>query len=461
MPAIIEWPKGINKFRSTKFPAGTADIFPTIAEIAGLPDSSMQQPQDGQSLLQLMNKEIGPRKKPLIFRSRARMAIIDNDWKIISQPRGDRRKIELFNLAEDPSESNDLFEPHHDQVTRLRKTLVDARTSIDRSVQGKDYPEGKVLPQPPRIFWTEVPAYKKYFKAWKDRPEYREQTKKDKMNNLFKFSAAFPLLFFSLRTEAESRPNIIFLFTDDQSSYSLGCYGNKDVQTPHIDDLSLSGMTFDHHYDTTAICMASRVNAMTGLYEYRHGCNFRPRPVDRETLEDLLSHPPPRGWLSDGFCRQIRLRSSERHGQRTEVFAERGFRQMGRRARSNQLRHRQKPEHESLRREVPPTPRDHTVRSVVTSSRNRPRRASPSVSRSVSRHPTSQTNRILFSTRYMRAKNSPSHSIMDGSTGSTFPFKANRAGNTNDSSAGGTVTNTTRSWQPTIKWYTVWMRPLA
>ncbi|MBT3637680.1 MAG: sulfatase-like hydrolase/transferase, partial [Opitutae bacterium] len=75
------------------------------------------------------------------------------------------------------------------------------------------------------------------------------------------------------------RPNIIFLFTDDQSSYSLGCYGNKDVKTPHIDSLSSSGMTFDHHYDTTAICMASRVNVMTGLYEYRHGCNFDHGPL--------------------------------------------------------------------------------------------------------------------------------------------------------------------------------------
>ena len=100
------------------------------------------------------------------------------------------------------------------------------------------------------------------------------------MKNLIKFTAAFLLAFsFSLRTEAESKPNIIFLFTDDQSSYSLGCYGNKDVQTPHIDDLSLSGMTFDHHYDTTAICMASRVNVMTGLYEYRHGCNFDHGPL--------------------------------------------------------------------------------------------------------------------------------------------------------------------------------------
>ena len=59
----------------------------------------------------------------------------------------------------------------------------------------------------------------------------------------------------------------------------MGCYGNKDVRTPHIDGLSLSGMTFDHHYDTTAICMVSRVNVMTGLYEYRHGCNFDHGPL--------------------------------------------------------------------------------------------------------------------------------------------------------------------------------------
>jgi len=180
VPAIIEWPNGINQFRATEYPAGAVDIFPTVAEIAGLPDSSMAQPQDGQSLVQLMKKEIGPRKKALIFRSRGRMAVIDNDWKIVSQPRGDRRKIELFNLAKDPSESNDLFEPEHDQAISLRKTLDTARSSIEHSVQGKDYPEGKVLPQPPRIFWTEVPEYKKYFKAWKDRPEYQSRLRKIK-----------------------------------------------------------------------------------------------------------------------------------------------------------------------------------------------------------------------------------------------------------------------------------------
>jgi arylsulfatase A-like enzyme len=180
VPAIIEWPQKINKFRVTGYPAGAVDIFPTIAEIVGLPDSSMHQPQDGQSLIQLLEKEMDSREKPLVFRSRARMAVIDNGWKILSQPRGDRRKIELFNLDKDPSESNDLFHPSHEQVTRLRKILVAARTSIDQSVAGKDYPQGKVLPQPPRIFWTEVPEYQKYFQEWKKRPEYESRLRKIK-----------------------------------------------------------------------------------------------------------------------------------------------------------------------------------------------------------------------------------------------------------------------------------------
>ena len=75
---------------------------------------------------------------------------------------------------------------------------------------------------------------------------------------------------------------IIFLFTDDQSTHSLGCYGNKDVKTPNIDALSAAGVTFDHHYDTTAICMASRANVMTGMYEFKTGCNFEHGPLLQE-----------------------------------------------------------------------------------------------------------------------------------------------------------------------------------
>lgn len=74
--------------------------------------------------------------------------------------------------------------------------------------------------------------------------------------------------------EPAERPNIVFLLADDQCTYSMGSYGNADVQTPNLDQLARDGMVFDNHYDTTAICMASRASVLTGKYEYRHGCNF-------------------------------------------------------------------------------------------------------------------------------------------------------------------------------------------
>ena len=74
---------------------------------------------------------------------------------------------------------------------------------------------------------------------------------------------------------ADDKPNIIFLFADDQNTLSVGCYGNPEVQTPHMDGLARDGMTFDRHYNTTAICMGSRTNVMTGMYEYKTGTNFQ------------------------------------------------------------------------------------------------------------------------------------------------------------------------------------------
>jgi arylsulfatase A-like enzyme len=73
---------------------------------------------------------------------------------------------------------------------------------------------------------------------------------------------------------SQTRPNIIFLMADDQTTYSMGCYGTPAAQTPNLDQLAADGVLFEHHYDTTAICMASRANVMTGMFEYKTGCNF-------------------------------------------------------------------------------------------------------------------------------------------------------------------------------------------
>lgn len=85
--------------------------------------------------------------------------------------------------------------------------------------------------------------------------------------------------------DKEIKPNIIFLMADDQCSYSLGCYGNSDVQTPNIDRLANDGLIFHKHYNTTSICMASRASVMTGMYEYKTGCNFSHGNMHQEVWE--------------------------------------------------------------------------------------------------------------------------------------------------------------------------------
>ena len=66
-------------------------------------------------------------------------------------------------------------------------------------------------------------------------------------------------------TEAEQPPNIVFFFTDDQTTSTLGCYGNPVVQTPNIDALAREGTRFDNACVSHSICWVSRTTILSGL----------------------------------------------------------------------------------------------------------------------------------------------------------------------------------------------------
>jgi len=72
----------------------------------------------------------------------------------------------------------------------------------------------------------------------------------------------------------KNRPNIIYLMADDHQAMALGCTGNKEVHTPTLDALASKGILFDKAYATSPICMPSRATVMTGMYEFKTGCNF-------------------------------------------------------------------------------------------------------------------------------------------------------------------------------------------
>ncbi|QOV91328.1 sulfatase-like hydrolase/transferase [Humisphaera borealis] len=98
---------------------------------------------------------------------------------------------------------------------------------------------------------------------------------------------------------AEQRPNIVFIVADDLGYGELGCYGGKEIPTPHIDALAAGGARFTSGYVTAPFCAASRAALMTGRYQTRFGFEFNPigaknaapgigLPVAEKTVADRL-----------------------------------------------------------------------------------------------------------------------------------------------------------------------------
>ena len=61
-------------------------------------------------------------------------------------------------------------------------------------------------------------------------------------------------------------PNVVFLFADDLGYGDLGCYGQKKIQTPNLDQLAKDGMKFTQAYAGCTVCAPSRCTLMTGLH---------------------------------------------------------------------------------------------------------------------------------------------------------------------------------------------------
>ena len=63
-----------------------------------------------------------------------------------------------------------------------------------------------------------------------------------------------------------SKPNIIYILADDLGYGELGVYGQKIIETPHIDALANDGMLFTDHYSGSPVCAPSRSVSMTGQH---------------------------------------------------------------------------------------------------------------------------------------------------------------------------------------------------
>ena len=71
---------------------------------------------------------------------------------------------------------------------------------------------------------------------------------------------------------SETRPNVLWICSDQQRYDTLGCYGNKFVKTPNLDGLAQGGAIFEYAHSQSPVCTPSRACFLTGRYPRTTRC---------------------------------------------------------------------------------------------------------------------------------------------------------------------------------------------
>ncbi|MEX0701631.1 MAG: sulfatase-like hydrolase/transferase [Planctomycetales bacterium] len=187
VPTVLEWPARVPGPRRIGTPCGTVDIYPTLLDLAGVRVEGQPRPIDGESLAPLIEGREFARAKPLGFwvypaagvsmaserilrqmrqeqegreldekfrfpegkdakrypqdKFPGHAAWIDGDWKLHRIPaRGENAdEFQLYDLATDRAEKQDVADDHPEVAARLKKGLAEWQQSVLRSLNGADY----------------------------------------------------------------------------------------------------------------------------------------------------------------------------------------------------------------------------------------------------------------------------------------------------------------------------------
>ena len=97
--------------------------------------------------------------------------------------------------------------------------------------------------------------------------------------------------------ERSDQPNIVLIVADDLGYGELGCQGNPQIPTPHIDSIAAEGIRFTNGYVTAPFCSASRAGFLTGRFQTRFGYEFNPTGAHNE--DPAAGLPPAEKTLGD------------------------------------------------------------------------------------------------------------------------------------------------------------------
>ena len=86
------------------------------------------------------------------------------------------------------------------------------------------------------------------------------------------------------------KPNLLFVYTDEQAFNTLAAYGNNQIEMPNLNRLAEESIVFDQAYVSQPVCTPSRSTLLTGLYPHTNGCTENNIPLRPETacLPEML-----------------------------------------------------------------------------------------------------------------------------------------------------------------------------
>jgi arylsulfatase A-like enzyme len=201
----FSWPQGLPAGGHLEQPVSLLDLAPTLVAAAG-----GEAELDGVNLLPYLRGQAGRPHARLHWRQNEMWAIRDGDWKLL-QDRGTGGP-QLFNLAADPGEKQNLVAAEPDRVAALRNSQSAWESTVER----------------PRFGWWKGVG-KRY-----------------------------------------GRPNILFIFSDDHALRTIGAYGGIN-KTPNIDRIAEQGAIFTRSYCGNSICCPSRASILTGKHSHKNG----------------------------------------------------------------------------------------------------------------------------------------------------------------------------------------------
>ena len=111
----------------------------------------------------------------------------------------------------------------------------------------------------------------------------------------------------------EKKLNLLFIMSDQHNADALGCYGNPDIQTPHIDRLASRGMRFENAFCQSPICCPSRMTILTGRYAHSHGVIFNQveDTCDETTIAELCREA---GYQTAAIGKMHLMTPAQEHG---------------------------------------------------------------------------------------------------------------------------------------------------